>query len=193
VILRIVPGRIREEHADAARNGSGASPVGARPSLPGLIRAHAGIRASGEVAGITVWDTTEDARGSLGSRGIGRWAEAVLGGIADLEPPTHFDIEGSWLDRSGPPPTVLRLAIGRFTKPGSDLEMQALLKARMSSIGPEMVEAAAGRRIVGRAVEVLFYSAWITEPAGRPLEGSMWPDIALRYDEFSVVTYRAIA
>ena len=138
---------------------------------------------------------------------ISRWssAEAAANGDARKVSPLvvaqrhlreltveHFEIDDSFLRRSDAHPVAIRLATGRFSRPGADAQMQALLRERAPLIGDEMTEAYVGRRIVGRAVEVTFVSAWSQPPAGRRLEEAFWPDIALRYDEFRVEVYATI-
>jgi hypothetical protein len=193
LILRIVPGRIRREHVEAVKTGVGVLPRHARPMPEGLLRGHIGVAEDGEsIATVSVWESPEAARRTLLPDGQGSWAQAVAGDVAELDTPLHFDLDASWILRSDDAPRVIRIAVGRFTKPGSDVEMQELLRTRIPTIGPEMVEAASGRRIVDRTVEVLFYSAWAREPAGARLDQALWPDISLRYDTFSVRTYRAL-
>ena len=79
---------------------------------------------------------------------------------------------------------VTRGRPGRFSKPGSDIEMLQTLRQRVPLVGDEMSEAYVGRRMVGHSVEVAFVSAWQRLPTDRVLEESFWSDIALRYDEF---------
>ena len=142
-----------------------------QPPGGGLIRAHLGVdRASGELVEVAVWDDAEAAR-SAGGNG----ADAA-----------YFDVGSTWLEWSRDEPVAFRLAVGRFTKPGSDLEMLTALRQRVPLVGDDMTEAAVGRRIVGRSVEVLFFSAWAREPGERPLDHAFWEDISLRYDEFAV-------
>ena len=104
----------------------------------------------------------------------------------------HFEIDDSFVRQSDAHPVAIRLATGRFSRHGADLEMQQLLRQRAPLIGDEMTEAYVGRRMVGSAVEVTFVSAWSRPPADRPLEEAFWPDIALRYDEFRVEVYAAM-
>lgn len=135
---------------------------------------------------------------------ISRWssAEAAAGGDARKTSPLviaqrhlrdltveHFEIDDSFVRHSETHPVAIRLATGRFSRPGADAQMQALLRERAPLIGDEMTEAYVGRRIVGRAVEVTFVSAWSRPPADHSLEETFWPDIALRYDDFRVEVY----
>ena len=135
---------------------------------------------------------------------ISRWssAEAAASGDARKVSPLviaqrhlhdltveHFEIDDSFIRRSDAHPVAIRLATGRFSRPGADAQMQALMRERAPLIGDEMTEAYVGRRMVGPAVEVTFVSAWSRPPADRPLEEAFWPDIALRYDVFRVEVY----
>ncbi|HJW21242.1 MAG TPA: hypothetical protein VJ506_02315 [Candidatus Limnocylindrales bacterium] len=145
---------------------------GTRPPLErGLVRAHLGTdRATGELVEVTVWDDTESARSAGGD---GHSAE-------------YFDIGTTWLEWSREEPVVFRVAVGRFTRPGSDREMLAALRDRIPELGDGMTESAAGRRLNGRAVEVLFFSAWAREPAGRRVDRAFWRDLSLHDDGFVV-------
>jgi hypothetical protein len=138
---------------------------------------------------------------------ISRWssAEAAASGDARKVSPLviaqrhlrdlrveHFEIDDSFIRRSEAHTIAIRLATGRFSRPGADAQMQALLRERAPLIGEEMTEAYVGRRMVGPAVEVTFVSAWSRPPTDRPLEEAFWPDIALRYDEFRVEVYATL-
>jgi hypothetical protein len=70
--------------------------------------------------------------------------------------------------------------------------MLETLRQRVPLIGGEMTEAYVGRRIIDRSVEVAFVSAWHQLPMDRVLEDTFWPDIALRYDEFTVDVYTTV-
>ena len=104
----------------------------------------------------------------------------------------HFEVDDTVARRSGTQPVALRIATGRFSKPGADSEMQNLLRQRAPLIGDEMTEAWVGRRLIGREVEVTFVSAWGRLPSDQALDVAFWPDIALRYDEFVVEVYAAV-
>lgn len=101
----------------------------------------------------------------------------------------HFEADESIRRHSDDEPMAIRIATGRFSKPGADAEMQDLLRQRAPLIGDEMAEAWVGRRLTGRAVEVTFVSTWRRLPDDRPLGEAFWPDIALRYDQFVVEVY----
>jgi hypothetical protein len=101
----------------------------------------------------------------------------------------HFEVDETILRRSDDAPIAIRVFLGRFSKPGADIEMQELLRRRAPLLGDEMTEAYVGRRMIGRAVEVAFISAWRELPSDRQLEDPFWPDIVLRYDEFEIAVY----
>jgi hypothetical protein len=104
----------------------------------------------------------------------------------------HFEVDESIRRHSDDEPVAIRLATGRFSKPGADAEMQNLLRQRAPLIGDDMAEAWVGRRLNGRAVEVTFVSTWRRLPDDRKLDEAFWPDIALRYDEFVVEVYSTV-
>ena len=101
----------------------------------------------------------------------------------------HFEVDESIRRHSDDEPVAIRIATGRFSRHGADAEMQDLLRQRAPLIGDEMAEAWVGRRLTGRAVEVTFVSTWRRLPDDRPLDEALWPDIALRYDQFVVEVY----
>lgn len=141
------------------------------PRGRGLIRAHLGRdRRSGQPIEVTVWDDLD----------------AALGTDTSAADPAYFDVGSTWLEWSRDEPVVFRLAVGRLLRPRADLEMLAWLRDRVPMIGEDMTESAVGRRVVGRAVEILFFSAWAREPAAWRLDEPFWPDIARQCDAFSV-------
>ena len=104
----------------------------------------------------------------------------------------HFEIDDTIRRHSEDQPVAIRLATGRFSKPGADAEMQNLLRQRAPLIGDDMAEAWVGRRLTGPAVEVTFVSTWRRFPDDRALDEAFWPDIALRYDQFAVEVYSPV-
>lgn len=101
----------------------------------------------------------------------------------------HFEVDQNVLREPDARPTALRIATGRFSRPGGDIHMQELLRQRLSSIGPEMSEAYVARRITGRAVDVTFVSIWRDRPADKSLEEPFWTDITVHYDDFTVEVF----
>ena len=104
----------------------------------------------------------------------------------------HFEVDDTIRRHSDDEPVAIRLATGRFSKPGADAEMQNLLRQRAPLIDDDMAEAWVGRRLTGRAVEVTFVSTWRRLPVDRSLDEAFWPDIALRYDQFVVEVYSPV-
>lgn len=154
------------------------------PSQCGLVRSHLGVdRATGELVEVTVWHDVEAARAADGGRGARDGREPAID--AGLEA-AYYDLGATWLEWSRDEPVVFLLAVGRFTRAGSDVELQAALRDRVPLLGEDMTEAAVGRRIVDRVVEVLFFSAWAREPRDRRLDRVFWTDLAVRYDELDV-------
>lgn len=154
----------------------------------GLVRSHLGTdRATGESVEVTIWDDAEAASGGA-TNGAGE-SPADRSGDGRAESnheAAYFDVGSTWLEWSRDEPVAFRLAIGRFSRPRADLEMQDALRERVPLLGEDLTESAVGRRIVGSAVEVVFFTAWTRESGERPLEQALWPDIVLRYDQFGV-------
>ena len=86
------------------------------------------------------------------------------------------------------PPAVARIAVGAIEL-GGDVEVQQELRRRIPELGAEVVEAAVGRRIRDRMVEVAFVTLWSGRPAGLPLEEPVFPDVAERYSSYSIEVY----
>jgi hypothetical protein len=200
VILRAIRGRASRDELLVLRAALDAQLGPGTGEQRGPARFHLGSRpahreaeepdAELEVIVISFWGSAEDAA-SGDAREVSplRLAERHL---RDLEV-SHFEIDETFLRHSDEQPIAIRLATGRFSKNGADIEMQQLLRQRAPLIGDEMTEAYVGRRLLGRAVEVTFVSAWSHLPEDRALEDALWPDIALRYDEFSVEVYTSLA
>lgn len=189
MILRVIRGRARPEQVDALcaaldeKLGPGSHEVG------GPIRFHCATRPAGEGLDaliISFWSTFE-AAADADARGISPLsiAQSTLPKVEAA----HFEIDETILRHSEEQPIALRLGLGSFSKPGSDIEMLELLRQRVPLIGEEMTEAYVGRRMIDRSVEVTFVSAWQRQPTDRALEDTFWPDIALRYDAFRVEVY----
>jgi hypothetical protein len=77
----------------------------------------------------------------------------------------------------------IRLTAGRVAR-GMDADIQHALRAEVSALPPECVEAWVGRRVLGTDVEIAFVSTWSREPDGRRLDEPLWPSISARYDTF---------
>lgn len=199
MILRVIRGRGRHADVGTLRAVLDAELGPAAGGRRGPERFHIGAR--------EVPDPGTKADGELEAVIVSHWrsAEAAAQGDADNRSPmafarrhlhdldiAHFEVDESIRRHSDDQPVAIRLATGRFSKPGADAEMQNLLRQRAPLMGPEMAEAWVGRRLVGRAVEVTFVSTWRQLPADRRLEDALWPDIALRYDQFFVEVYPAI-
>lgn len=113
---------------------------------------------------------------------------AMTSGIRDLST-AHFEVDSAVEQPGDGEPIAIRVATGVFSRHGADIEMLNLLRERLPLVGDDITEAYVGRRLVGRAVEVAFVSAWRRIPEDRPLEEPFWPDIALRYDRFTVEVF----
>ena len=198
MILRVIRGRADRERVAALRaaliDRLGPGPDGE----DGPDRYHMGTRPAADqtdragevdVLVLACWRSAEAAADG-DARGISplRLATRHLGQV-DV---AHFEIDMNVLRDADARPVAVRVATGRFLRPGGDIQMQDLLRERLGSIGPEMTEAYVGRRLLGRTVDVTFVSAWQDVPAQQALEGPFWPDISIRYDEFSVEVYRPV-
>jgi hypothetical protein len=193
VILRMASGRIRPGRQAAFAERYATHYVEEAAGQSGLQRFHVGVGPDGfEVVALSFWDSLDAAVRAFGPA-MDRVTFGGLEAEADFEEPAFFELDATWLRNRTAEPVVLRLAIGTFTKARADLDMQSLLRGRVPLVGVEMTEACVGRRIVGRSIEVLFYSAWQREPRDRSLEEAFWPDISLRYDRFSVRTYQPLS
>jgi hypothetical protein len=189
LILRVIRGRAERE-AVAALRAALVERLGPGPDgRDGPDRYHVGIRPSGDDVDVLVlacWRSAEAAaEGDAREISPMRLAASHLGHI-EVE---HFEIDMNVLRDAEVQPVALRIATGRFLRPGGDIQMQELLRQRLKSIGPEMTEAYVGRRLLGRTVDVTFVSAWQGVPQDQQLDAPFWPDISIQYDEFNVEVY----
>jgi hypothetical protein len=189
MILRVIRGRADRDQL-AALQAALEDRLGAGPDAAfGPDRHHVGVRpgdGADEVLLLACWRSAEaaaagDARDVSPFRLASRHLEDVR-----VE---HFEIDRNVLRDPDARPIALRVATGRFSRPGGDIRMQDLLRERLSSVGPEMSEAYVGRRLLGRTLDVTFVSVWQARPPGQRLEDPFWPDISIQYDEFSVEVY----
>ena len=205
VILRVIRGRADLATASALNAAlietlgpcpsgpSGPSGASGAPGISGPDRYHLGVRPSDDELDVLVlscWASAEAAAdGDRRDISPLRLASRHL----DHAAVDHFEVDMNVLRDPDVHPIALRLATGRFLRPGGDIQMQDLLRKRLPGLGPEMTEAYVGRRLHGRAVDVTFVSAWQALPADQSLEEPFWSDIAVRYDEFVVEVYRSLA
>jgi hypothetical protein len=191
VILRIIRGRADRDRLGKLRTTLDARFGGATDNH-GPIRIHVGARGDADPveALILVFWTSFDDIAAADARGLSPLAAARDLGL-DLEP-AHFEVDETIQRRSDEEPIAIRLATGRFSKPGADIEMQDLLRQRVPQVGDDMTEAYVGRRLVDRMVDVSFVSAWRRLPPDRPLDSTFWMDIALRYDSFTVEVFTPV-
>lgn len=189
MILRVIRGRADRDRVVALRDDL-KQRLGAGPDAAyGPDRHHLGARPTAdlhEVLVLACWRSAEAAAAG-DARNVSplQLARRHLGDVR-VE---HFEVDRNLLRDADSRPTVLRVATGRFARPGGDIRMQELLRERLSSVGPEMSEAYVGRRIAGRGVDVTFVSLWHAMPEDQRLEDPFWPDISIQYDEFSVEVY----
>ncbi len=192
MILRVIRGRGDAAQLEELRRDLTARLADDAADAPSPIRTHLGCRPAGpslEVLVISCWQSAEAAaRGdALDSSPLALARRHFTALDAAL-----FEVDETILRSSEDEPVAIRVATGRFSKPGADIEMQELLRQRAPLIDEDMCEAYVGRRMANRAVEVTFVSAWRRLPADRRLEEVFWQDIALRYDAFDVEVYTAI-
>jgi hypothetical protein len=196
VILRLVRGRIGANGLPRFADRVRSTYVPEARGTAGLVQFHVGVRPVGDehdLVILTRWRSVEAATLAFGGDIS---LPTTLGGIrgaADFYDATHYEIDEAWIRPADGDPAILRLAVGRYVEPGSDVETEHHLRERVPLFGDEMTEGYAARRIVGSAVEVAFISTWSRPPVGHSLEDSFWPDIASRYDDFWVEIYLLIA
>jgi hypothetical protein len=192
-MLRVIRGRGSPDEVLAVRAALATEPGPreAEQARPG--RFHLGWRlADGSERAVVVishWSSAEAA-----ARGDAQGTSPLVIArrhVRDVEV-EHFEVDDTFRRESLDEPIAIRIATGRFSRPGADAEMQNLLRQRAPLIGDEMAEAWVGRRITGREIDVTFVSTWRRLPADRTLEDAFWPDIALRYDQFLVEVYSAV-
>jgi len=189
VILRVIRGRADRQKVTSLREALvarlGPGPAG----TVGPDRFHLGIRPADDGVDVLIlscWRSAEAAaEGDARDLSPLRLAAAHLGEVEV----GHFEIDMNLLRDADTQPVALRVATGRFLRSGGDIQMQQLLRQRLGSLGPEMIEAYVGRRLLGRAVDVAFVTTWRALPDGHELEVPLWPDISIQYDEFSVEVY----
>jgi hypothetical protein len=208
VILRVMRGRGGRDQVVALRHVL-RDQLAAEGAGRGPERFQLGWRAAPEVTGMDDATAADDAGPDAVHDVvlISQWSAAEAAASADSNETSplvtarrhlgpinvvHFEVDESIRRQSEEAPVAIRLATGRFSKPGADVEMQNLLRERAPQIAEDMTDAWIGRRLSGRAVEVIFVSCWRGLPAGRSLEDPLWSDIALRYDEFAVEVYSAV-
>jgi heme-degrading monooxygenase HmoA len=191
LILRMVRGRVLPGRHEALRAGLVASFSQVR-ELPGLLQAYVALRASpdgNEFAVISTWTTPDATMAAFGPE-VNR--VATVPGVSehlDFRTVEHFEVDESVVVHADVPPAVARIAIGAIEL-GGDVEVQQELRRRIPELGKEVVEAAVGRRIRDRMVEVAFVTFWSDRPAGGcPLEEPVFPDVAERYSSYSIEVY----
>ena len=159
--------------------------------MPGLIHAQMALRSSAEgneFAVISTWETPDATLAAFGPE-VNR--VAMIAGVSEhLEFRTveHFEVDESIVVHSDVAPAVARIAIGAIDL-GDDVEVQQELRRRIPDLGRDVVEAAVGRRITDRMVEVAFVTLWSGRPEGRTLEEPVFPDVAERYRTYSIEVY----
>jgi hypothetical protein len=189
MILRVIRGRADDDRLAALRAALNDRLGGGPDAEFGPDRHHLGVRPGDghdEVLLLACWRSAEAAAAG-DARNVSPWRLASQH-LEDVRI-EHFEIDRNVLRDPGARPIALRVATGRFSRPGGDIRMQELLRERLSAVGPEMTEAYVGRRLLGRTVDVTFVSVWQARPAGQQLEDPFWPDISIQYDEFSVEVY----
>ena len=190
MILRMVRGRILPGRHEALRAGLVASFSQVR-ELPGLLQAYMALRSSpdgNEFAVVSTWTTPDATMAAFGPE-VNR--VATVPGVSehlDFRTVEHFEVDESVVVHADVPPAVARIAVGAIEL-GGDVEVQQELRRRIPELGAEVVEAAVGRRIRDRMVEVAFVTLWSGRPAGLPLEEPVFPDVAERYSSYSIEVY----
>ena len=178
MILRLVRGRILPGRHEALRAGLEAS-FSEVSTMPGLIQAYVALRSSdegNEFAVISTWETPAATIAAFGPE-VNRVAS--IAGVSehlDFRTVEHFELDESVVVHADVVPAVARIAIGAIDL-GDDVEVQQELRRRIPDLGSDVVEAAVGRRITDRMVEVAFVTMWSRRPAERPLDDPVFPDV----------------
>ena len=186
----MVRGRVLPGRHEALRAGLVASFSQVR-ELPGLLQAYLALRSSpdgNEFAVISTWTTPDATMAAFGPE-VNR--VATVPGVTehlDFRAVEHFEVDESVVVHADVPPAIARIAVGAIEL-GGDVEVQQELRQRIPELPREVVEAAVGRRITDRMVEVAFVTLWSGRPAGCPLEDPVFPDVAERYSTYSIEVY----
>ena len=191
VILRVIRGRADRAQLQALRMTCD-DRFGGAADEHGPVRIHVAARGEDsdlETLILALWRSFDD----VAAADRRRASPLLLARDAGLDvEPAHFEVDETIQRHSGEQPVAIRIATGRFSKPGADVEMQELLRRRVPDVSDDMTEAYVGRRLVDRMIDVTFVSAWRRVPPDRRLDETFWPDIALRYDAFSVEVFTPI-
>ena len=189
-VLRVVWGRVGSAGLSALADAfQDASAQGRQAD--GLVAWNLGIRPSGAdhaVAGFTVWDTADHALVALGEDLPSNPTLGRLGAAAEYFRADFYEIEAARVHTVRGDTAFLRVATGLLPSL-SEAEILGEMRQRLPLVGPEVVEAYVGRRLVGRRVEVAFVSVWVRIPDVRQLEMPLWPDLASRKESFTVQTF----
>ena len=191
-MLRVVWGRVEERRLPALADAFGAATQG-RPTPDGLIAWHLGMRAVGnhhEVAGVTVWESVENALAAFADDVASNRTLAELDRVATFSGAAVYEIEGASVRAASHETVALRVATGILPS-GHETEILSEMRRRLTSIGSDAVEAYVGRRMVGRGVEAVFVSLWEGAPDLRRLDDPIWPDLAELKADFAVRTFVA--
>ncbi len=189
MILRVIRGRADGNRVAAIRAAIDDRLAAGADAAYGPDRRHLGVRHAAGLDAVLLlgcWRSAE-AAAAADARNVSP-LQLARPHLDDVQV-EHFEVDRNVLRDADARPIALRVATGRFSRPGGDIRMQELLRERLPSVGPEMTEAYVGRRLAARGVDVTFVSLWQARPADQPLEDPFWPDIAIQYDEFSVEVY----
>jgi hypothetical protein len=190
LILRLVRGRILPGQHQALRAGLAASFSEFR-AMRGVIQAHFAVRSSAEgneFAVISTWETPDATMAAFGPQLNRVLAIPGISEHLDFRTIEHFEVDESVVVHADVLPAVARIAIGAIEL-GDDVEIQQELRRRIPELGNDVVEAAVGRRISDRMVEVALVTLWSGRPVGRSLEQPVFPDVAERYRTYSIEVY----
>ena len=190
MILRLIRGRAGATQLETLRSLL-AQRLPDGVAIPdGPVRNHLGVQPIDDgvrVLMASCWSSPE-AAATGDVLGLSPLRIAEDAGLTDLEIAV-FEVDQAVVRDDAGPPMALRVATGRFSRPGADIEMLNLLRERVPLVEDAMSTAYICRRITDAGIEVSFVSVWQRAPAGFALDQMLWPDIALRYDGFSVEVY----
>jgi hypothetical protein len=188
MILRVVHGRIPGGKVVDVRAALEADYIPRARACAGLNRYLIGIRPGDDghdLALMTVWADVTSALAAYGGDLSAVRSIDNLDHGETLDRVEYYEVETGAARRAAGAPSRLRLTAGQVGK-GFDADIQRELRNRLEGLGPEVVDAYVGRRVLGSRVEIAFVSTWSATPAGRRLEDPVWPDISAKYETFEI-------
>jgi hypothetical protein len=194
VILRVVSGRIRPGELDAVSRSFRADYVPVAARTPGLRRYVVAARIADDgprIAAMSIW---RDVEAALTAYGGDVTTPRTLDGRdhgATFDRVDYYELEAVRMLADARMPARLRLSAGTIAR-GLDADIQQELRARLSDLPPDALEAYVGRRVLGGAVDIAFMSTWAADPPAIALDAPLWPEISDRYSTFRLEVHEVV-